>query len=141
MGWQRTERILCELQVHRHTRSVAREGRTHTGSTQPGDGSQAGRKSRMGVDEGHTPPLRRAGEGYSARCTHVAPPPMCMSHLLREQCARSTEAMSSDNHRFTNERSRLHCLQSRPVATEACDSSLRGAHESSYAIEPTLCHP
>jgi hypothetical protein len=65
-----------------HTSSVLQEGGAHTGSTWTADGSQAGRRSRKGLGEGHTHTLQTAGEGCQRVAPHVAPPPMRMGHLL-----------------------------------------------------------
>jgi hypothetical protein len=54
--------VVCS-QFQQHTSSVLEAPGAHTGSTWTQDGSQAGRMSRKGVDEGDTPATDSMEEG------------------------------------------------------------------------------
>src|SRR5260221_10006071 len=93
-----------------HSSSVPQQGGAHTGSTWTPDGSQVGRRSRKGVDEGDTPTTDSMVEGAEPGST-----PRCAASHAHEPSAWWTirwlaSGIRSDDHRLTHNLSCLHCL-------------------------------
>lgn len=141
MARQRTKWVRHVLRCLWHNSNVLQQDGAHTGSTWTAGGSQAGKDSRKGVDEGHTPAPDSIGKCAEPLRTPRVLPPVHASHLLGEPCADSLPvsvwALTASR---TIAPASTVCRAGSSLS-EACESSLRGSCKISSAMEPTSCHP